>query len=203
MRSLILAVIAGLGVAIIAAPAVAQDGAGPTQLSDVRVIEPAQPDLPYRVAATLRDLDGSPLGGVVVRFYVETSFLGGRAAYLGDDDTNQSGMASVAIEPRARTLTVTARFEGDDMHAPSQVTDEVTFPDDAVIASVEHTTHSLLAPVRELMPRVISALVAGLWLFLIGMTFRTVRTIRRAEDQAPSPVPERHGVPTSLEEGEQ
>lgn len=170
--------LAVLFLALWAAPAAAQ-----TEAPDITVSveDPSRPELPYRLVAQLTTPDGSAVNGVDVRFGIHTELFGERTAVLGSATTDSTGTARLNVQPRQETFDVEASFSGDETLAARSIVETVRFPPDAVVAGgLTHETHSLLAPVQQLMPWVITAVVALLWALLIGLAAHTVARIRLA-----------------------
>lgn len=61
---------------------------------------------------------------------------------------------------------------------------DATFPEDRVdtFFNPEHE-HGLLTPLRDIMPPLIAAVVALLWIFVIGLVVRTMRRLRDLADR--------------------
>lgn len=142
---------------------------------------PRRAELPDYLTARLTTQDGSPISQQVVGLHVRADVLGERFAWVGDGITDTSGLARVPFTPRRATYVVRAVFAGTDQHAPVRADAEVRFlADRVVVLTPEPHVHSLLAPVRTVMPLVISALVGLVWVVLIGLATRIVRRIRAA-----------------------
>lgn len=151
----------------------------------VRTQPPAKAGLESRIAATLTTEAGSPVTGAEVSFGAVVELLGGRTALLGTAITDATGTAAVPFTPRTAEYRIVATFGGDEQHAGTQVEQRLTFPPDTVMPYAHlHGHHQLLAPVREVMPGAIGLVVVLLWLGLLVLARRTVRTIRGT---APAP----------------
>lgn len=180
------ALVALIGVAIASptTPSAMAAESTPTRLR-LEIDEPSQPELPYRIAATLTTPDGTPVNGASVSLHAVVDVLGERTAPLGTGTTDAAGTTSVAITPRKPTYQIVARFDGDSDHAATEHTESVTFPDDAVVPFAANETHDLLTPIRATMPRAISVAVATLWGGLLLLAVWTVLAIRRHGEADP------------------
>lgn len=178
-RSLALALaVAVLGVSL-AQPASAQEepaSAEPATI-ELRLVIPPNPDVPPQFVATVRDADGNAMPGIAVEFSRELEFLGTkRTALLGAGTSDVGGAARLVVLPRQEQATVIASVTGSDVSASI----EATFPEDRVDTFFDPGhEHGLLTPLREVMPPLIAAVVALLWVFVIGLVVTTVRRIRR------------------------
>lgn len=166
-----------------AAPASAQEAA-PGVLT-LAVEPPLTPDLPPRVAATLTDADGNAVNGVSIHFSIGVDIGGERFAAIGRSSTDAAGVARVNLAPRHDRILVKARFSGDERAGPVEVAEELEFPADTIVSALPtHSRHSLLEPLQESMPGVISGLVAALWIVLVALALQTRRATRRAAADA-------------------
>ena len=170
-----------LSVALFAAtcalPAAAQEEAALEPESiDLRLAIPSNSDIPPQLIATVRDAAGNVIPGIVVQFDRELEFLGTkRMAPLGQGATDIGGAARLVVQPRQEQATVVASVPGADISTRI----DATFPEERVdpFFDPEHE-HGLLTPLRTVMPPLIAALVAVLWVFVIGLAVSTVRRIR-------------------------
>jgi hypothetical protein len=81
--------------------------------------------------------------------------------------------------PREETATVIASVDGSEVTAAL----DVVFPDDRVDPFFDADPEAgRLEPLRDLMPPLIAAAVALLWVFVIGLAVSTVGRIKRAAD---------------------
>lgn len=148
---------------------------------ELRLAIPSNDDIPPQFIATVRDADGNAIPGIAVEFSRELEFLGTkRTALLGSASTDVGGVARLVIQPRQQQATVIAAVAGEDVSARI----DATFPDERVdiFFDPEHE-HGLLAPLRDLMPYLISAVVAALWIFVIVLVVSTMRRIRQLGEE--------------------
>lgn len=64
------------------------------------------------LTARLEDINGNPVAGRTIDFYVDGS-------YVGSGVTGSDGVASVTVDVAAGVHTFEARFSGDDVYDPS------------------------------------------------------------------------------------
>jgi hypothetical protein len=179
VRSVARLIACALLLAALPGAALAQEGeAAPTRL-EIRAQPAPTPELSDFVAATLRDVDGAPIGGARISFSIHVDFLGGRMAALGSAATDATGVALVPITPRTDTVRVQATFAGDADHAPSDATADVRFPDARVVAIDLEPEPSQLETLRIVVPRVIGIVVGALWIFFALATAYVIRAVRR------------------------
>lgn len=148
---------------------------------DLRLAIPSNADIPPQFIATVRDTDGDVIPGITVDFSRELEFLGTtRTAPLGSASTDVGGAARLVVQPRQEQATVIATVLGSDVSARI----DATFPEERVdtFFDPEHE-HGLLTPLRNVMPYLISAVVAVLWIFVIALVVSTVRRIRDLGDE--------------------
>jgi hypothetical protein len=163
-------------------PATAQEEPGPENLESIsmELVIPRNEEVPPQLQVTLTDAAGQPVSGVEVDFTRELEFLGTtRYAELGTSETDVGGVARLVVLPREETATVIASVEGSEVNA----TLDVVFPDDRVDPFFDAESEpGRLEPLRDLMPTLIAAAVALLWVFVIGLAVSTVRRIKHAAD---------------------
>lgn len=165
--------------------ATAQDPAPEPTTLEVGVQLAPKPELPDYAVATLRTVDGSPVGNAEVGFGVQTDFLGGRVASLGHATTDATGIARMPMTARDVEQGIVARFGGDESFAPSEASAVVRFPDERVVPVGIEASSSPLSSLRTVTPRVIGIVVAGLWLFFALATVYVVRSVRRGGEERP------------------
>lgn len=143
---------------------------------DLRLNVPRNADVPPQFVATVRDGEGDVIPGVVVDFSRQVNFLGTeRRALLGSGTTDVSGTARLVVLPRQDQARVVASVAGSDVSAAM----DTAFPEERVDPFLEPGhEHGLLTPLRTVMPVVIAAVVALLWVFVIGLVVWTMRRIR-------------------------
>jgi hypothetical protein len=175
--------VASLVLAAVSAPvALAQTAEAPTRLA-LQTAAPPAPDLPPQIVATLTTDDGRPVTGAQVLVLSAADVAGERLASLGRATTDATGRARVSLTPRHADYRIVARFDGSDGYAPAEVAQDLRFEPDVVTPFAHvHGSHTLLAPIRVAMPRIITGAVAVLWLGLAWLAVTTVRRIRRAPD---------------------
>jgi hypothetical protein len=144
---------------------------------DLRLVVPPNPDVPPQFMATVRDEEGNAIPGITVEFSREVEFLGTmRLARLGTASTDVGGSARLVALPRQEHATVIATVVGSDISARM----DATFPEERVDTFFDpQHEHGLLTPLRGVMPSLIAALVAALWVFVIALVVSTVRQLRR------------------------
>ena len=173
----------GLMVFVIGAAApVAAAGPDTTTLT-LELKEPAKPDIPYYLMARLVDAEGTGISGESVSFYRKVEILGARLAYLGDAETDSTGVAKVAFNPSKETSEILVRFDGTDEFAAGETAGSVTVPPEAV-SSFGGDDVDTLEPLRVMIPRLMAVLVALIWIGLIWIVLSTTRTIRREAERA-------------------
>lgn len=176
--------------------AVAQDASSPAPKMATTItvhFEPSRMDgIPHYLAARLVAADGSAAVGERVQIRRTVDVFGGRSVTLGRANTDNAGIARVAIEPREEVYAVSASFTGSDTLSPSEVVDDIVFPSELVIIP-EHAPRGglvdpQLRPLADVMPLVIGAGVVVVWLVLLGVTFLTllhIRSTSRSDRTAP------------------
>ena len=167
----------GLLLLFLAAPAVGQEsGADQPATVDLRLVIPSNADIPPQFVATVRDAEGNAVPDVAVEFTRELEFLGTRRmADLGSSSTDVGGVARLVVIPRQEQAIMVATVVGSDISERIHA----TFPDDRINVFFDPTEeHALLEPVRDIMPPLIAASVALLWVFVIGLVVSSVRRIR-------------------------
>jgi hypothetical protein len=143
---------------------------------DLRLVIPRNTDVPPQFTATVRDAEGKAIPGITVEFSRELEFLGTtRLALLGSASTDVGGVARLVVLPRQDQATVIATVVGSEV----SVRLDATFPEERVdtFFDPEHE-HGLLTPLRTVMPYLIAAVVAAIWVFVIVLIVSTVRRIR-------------------------
>jgi hypothetical protein len=165
-----------------ALPAAAQEEPGPEDVESIsmELVIPRNEELPPQLQVRLTDEAGQPVPGVDVAFTRELEFLGTtRYAVLGTAETDVGGVARLVVLPREETATVIASVDGSEVTAAL----DVVFPDDRVDPFFDADPEAgRLEPLRDLMPPLIAAAVALLWVFVIGLAVSTVGRIKRAAD---------------------
>lgn len=179
----LLGLLVALIVSSLASPALAQEQTSNQEAAavDLRLSIPGNPDVPPQFVATVRDGAGNVIPGVVVEFSRELEFLGTtRFASLGSTITDTGGTARLVVLPRQKYSTIIASVPGSEAEALI----DATFPEDRVdtFFNPEHE-HGLLTPLRDIMPPLIAAVVALLWIFVIGLVVRTMRRLRDLADR--------------------
>ena len=170
-------VLAAFGCLLLWSPATAWSAAGDVTL---KMEQPPKAGLPYGIAAVVRGADGAPVAQASVRFTFHSDLLGGRQATLGTATTDTTGTARVPVSPRRQDLAFSAVATYGDPPITVEGHRTLRFPASAVAPSgLEAHSRSLLAPVREVMPPVLSIVVALLWLLFLALAVRTVVVIRR------------------------
>lgn len=155
----------------------------PTRLK-AGIIESRDPRLPSYLVATLVDGDGAAVANAPVAFYRTLDFLGERDALLGRAMTDTGGVARIRTVPRRDRYLVRVVFEGTEHNQASELTTEITFPP-SMVEPFAHPAHRLphvdagLQPVAAVMPASIGAVVALVWVVLLGLTAVTLLRIRQ------------------------
>lgn len=165
-------------IVVLAVPALAQEESPPAEPAsiDLELSVPSNQDVPPQFVAVVRDPEGNAIPGVVVSFSREVEFLGTmRTAFLGSGTTDVGGTARLVVEPRQGQAIVVATVPGSDISARV----DAVFPEDRVEPFFHPGhEHGLLTPLRNMMPYLIAAVVALLWIFVIGLAIFTFRRIR-------------------------
>jgi len=134
----------------------------------------------HQLVARVNMDDGSPVAGVNVEFLREVDFLGPRLIRLGTATTDAFGTARIPINTTESALHVRAQFNGNDQYLAAEVSLEIRLP--ATPASgpaTDEPPRASLALVAAVMPPLLAAIAAAMWLLLIGLTAMTVFAIRR------------------------
>lgn len=160
-------------------PAVASETPQPTTLS-VMGETPSEADLPDLIVAMLTLEDGTPVTGQPVSFYFEAQLIGTRNVPLGTAKTDSEGVARLAFTPRTSEYTIRASFAGNEAYESSEVDASVRYPQGRIQPiPIKHHIHSLLVPLRSMMPMAITITVVAFWVFVLGLVTLTVTRIRR------------------------
>lgn len=130
--------------------------------------------------------DGSSVSGVEVEFLRAVDFLGSRLISLGRATTDASGTARLPIQASGSSLRIEVRFAGNENFQPAEVTSEISLPAAPRPApgEGEQPSQASLAVFGSIMPPVLAAMAAGVWLLLIGLSAITVRAIWRGRSSA-------------------
>ncbi|MCC6382179.1 MAG: Ig-like domain-containing protein [Dehalococcoidia bacterium] len=169
---LLAATVIGL-VALLPGSAMAQAAPKNTSITVAPIDQPK--GKPAIIAATLKDAAGSPLGGVPLRFYVETDAFGPRLMKVGEGVTDVSGTAAVAFKSTwLGQNKVTVVFPGNATLAASQANGQFN----AVGPVAVHKNAELaIKSIRDWAPMVAFGLVIVVWATLLFVLFRTFRVM--------------------------
>jgi hypothetical protein len=101
-----------------------------------------------------------------------------RDALLGSATSDATGFAAIDFQPaELGQHTITARFNGDEQYALSQISSTIEVREVAPIYVPEPLP---LASVRQWLPLGLASLVLATWAVLLGITARTVLGVRAA-----------------------
>lgn len=193
-RLLLLGAVAVAASASLMTAAAAQEDAplASTRLS-ITLENSPRAEIADSIAARLTDADGTPLGNSRVEFWLGADFLGDRYVFIGEAQTDASGVARVQLEPHKEMYEARATFDGDEEHAATEATAQLRFRTQRVVTFAEGDP-TQLGGLRVVMPRVMGVVVGVLWVMLLGLWFVTVRMIRRAGEVTEAPVEAGSGV---------
>ena len=156
----------------------------PTTL-EVTSESPSQAELPDLVVARLVLEDGTPVTDQPVTFYFQTELISTRYVPIGMAKTDPEGVARLPFTPRQPEYTMRASFAGSETYGSSEVDAPVRYAEARVQPlPIKHHVHSLLVPLRTIMPTAITAAVVVFWVFLLGLVTLTVIRIRRPKERS-------------------
>lgn len=143
------------------------------------------------VIAHVVDDEGQPVTRRSVEFYLLPDFFpnedkrlhGTRPVYLGSGTTDTTGTARTGYTP---PFSGPARFEARllDEEGGTQATGSLEEEISRTTNPAPPSISKPLASVRFPLGYAILGLVTGLWVFLIGLTVTTIRTLRRLGKEA-------------------
>lgn len=142
----------------------------------------SMPEVPDYLVGRLVGPDGSAIADAEVVFTRTVALLGERRVVLGRSVTDAAGEARIPVVPKVSAYRVEISFAGTVDFDPSVTVLDVAFPPDTV-AVVQRGSlappfvASGLRPVADVMPRVMAASAAAVWLVLIALTLLTLRRI--------------------------